>query len=453
MRRLWPLLVLVLSPALAELTPAQVGLLVNRNDPASATVAEHYRRARQVPAENVLAVGLPPGETLPREVYQTQLLPAVRSFLIDRGGRLRCLLLIYGMPLRVGQRVPTPEQKAEADRLKPELDAARAAGKANEDALKELRAKPNPTAAEKQEIAAKQAAAPELAKRTAALQEPYARASGSETNASLEGELALAWWPPFELYRWVFNTQHFGFPAEARSQNPPVLMTARLDGPTPEIAQRLVDDAIRIEREGLKGKAYIDARGIKNNPNSMDWYGYAGYDDSLRDLATLLREKARLEVVLNDEPRLFQPGECPDAALYCGWYSLANYVDAFTWAPGAVAYHIASSEAVTLRGDSNQWCRKMLDKGVAATLGPVNEPYTIGFPKPYEFFANLLTGEWTLAEVYSRTLFLQSWMTSLIGDPLYNPYRGRALLTTADIRPSPAGAPLPWTRAGREATE
>ena len=45
-------------------------------------------------------------------------------------------------------------------------------------------------------------------------------------------------------------------------------------------------------------------------------------------------------------------GNDPDAALYCGWYSLAKYVDAFDWKPGAVAYHLASSEAHTLRGSA-----------------------------------------------------------------------------------------------------
>ena len=37
------------------------------------------------------------------------------------------------------------------------------------------------------------------------------------------------------------------------------------------------------------------------------------------------------------------------------------------------------------------WCPNLLKKGVAATVGPVAEPYTIGFPKPSEFFGALAT--------------------------------------------------------------
>src|SRR5258705_1880591 len=54
---------------------------------------------------------------------------------------------------------------------------------------------------------------------------------------------------------------------------------------------------------------------------------------------------------------------CTDCALYCGWYSLANYVDCCRFVPGAVAYHIASAEAVTLRNpQTKQWCKNLLDQ-------------------------------------------------------------------------------------------
>jgi hypothetical protein len=74
-----------------------------------------------------------------------------------------------------------------------------------------------------------------------------------------------------------------------------------------------------------------------------------------------------------------------------------------------------------------------------AVLGPVAEPYTIGFPKPAEFFGFLVTGEYTLAECYSRTLVLSSWMCTLIGDPLYNPYKASPKLKSEQVKPSPKG--------------
>src|SRR5262249_36608497 len=127
-------------------------------------------------------------------------------------------------------------------------------------------------------------------------------------------------------------------------------------------------------------------------------------------------------------------------ALYCGWYSLANFVDCCKFAPGAVAYHIASSEAVSLRNKNTKlWCKCQLEKGVIVTLGPVAEPYTIGFPKPAEFFGLLATGKYPVVECYHRTLLLTSWMTVLVGDPLYNPYGKAPRLAEDRVKPSPAG--------------
>ncbi len=117
---------------------------------------------------------------------------------------------------------------------------------------------------------------------------------------------------------------------------------------------------------------------------------------------------------------MFQKGDCPNTALYCGWYSLARYVDAFTWARGSVGYHIASSECTTLKNENSQvWCKKMLDNGIAATIGPVGEPYVQAFPVPEIFFNFLTEGYLTLAESYLVSLPYLSWKMVLVGDPLY----------------------------------
>jgi uncharacterized protein (TIGR03790 family) len=130
-----------------------------------------------------------------------------------------------------------------------------------------------------------------------------------------------------------------------------------------------------------------------------------------------------MPVVVNNEPELFKTGECPGAALYCGWYSLGQYVPAFTWQKGAVGYHIASSECSTLkRKDSQVWCKRMLEEGVAATLGPTSEPYVQAFPVPEIFFGLLLDGRLSLAECYALSKPFWSWQMVLIGDPLYRPF-------------------------------
>jgi uncharacterized protein (TIGR03790 family) len=254
----------------------------------------------------------------------------------------------------------------------------------------------------------------------------------NETYASFDSELALIHFPEYGLLRWQNSPLHFGFALGGREGLPQTCMVARLEAPTIEQARRLVDDALAKEKSGLEGKFYIDARGIQGDrgPGS-----YGDYDQSLIDLAKFVKDQTSLEVVLDEKNELFAPESCPDAALYCGWYSLANYVDAFTWKPGAVAYHIASGEAATLRGpESNVWCKRMLEKGVCATLGPVEEPYLQSFPRPLEFFALLLSGRYTLAETYAATSPFLSWQQVLVGDPLYNPYRGRSAF---DVQKAP----------------
>jgi hypothetical protein len=80
---------------------------------------------------------------------------------------------------------------------------------------------------------------------------------------------------------------------------------------------------------------------------------------------------------------------------------------------------------------------------VIATLGPVSEPYTLGFPKPAEFFGFLVTGKYTLVECYSKTVVFSSWMTVLVGDPLYNPFARNSRLRPEQVLPSPRGSRFP----------
>jgi hypothetical protein len=87
------------------------------------------------------------------------------------------------------------------------------------------------------------------------------------------------------------------------------------------------------------------------------------------------------------------------------------------------------------REDPRGWVRGLLTDGIAATLGPVAEPYLQAFPTADDFFPLLLTGKLTLAEVYWKTTPWTSWMISMIGDPLYTPYKTNPALTIEDLPP------------------
>ena len=206
-------------------------------------------------------------------------------------------------------------------------------------------------------------------------------------------------------------------------------MVARIDAPTLALAKGLIDTAIEVEKEGLEGKVYLDARGIgKLDKPNVPVGSYADFDRALLVTAKGMQEQTRWKWCWTSQPELFQPGDCPEAALYCGWYSLGKYVDAFDWKPGAVAYHMASAEATTLhKEDSQVWCKRMLEDGVCATIGPVYEPYLVAFPRPNEFFSLLLQGRLSLVECYYRTKPFNSWMMTLVGDPLYRPFAKRII--------------------------
>lgn len=431
---------LLISPC-AALEPGEVFLLVNKNVPESKAVAEHYCQKRKVPTDHILAFDLPAGEDISRQDYNIKLVEPLRKVLKDKKDKAKVLLSIYGVPLRVGTQDPTAEEKAELAKINPQIAGFQEQIQKLQKEIESLEAKvkDKPKGPEADQLQEKRKERDALQGKSKPLEARRNHLSYAESQACVDSELSQLWWEPYELRRWQVNLLYFQVPDNAR-KNKPVVMISRLDGPTPAIAKGLVDKAMEAEVKGLIGKVYVDARGIKYDPKSGDTgHGYGGYDESLREMAGLL-EKAKLPVVLDDKGELFKPGSCPECALYCGWYSLANYVDCCKFVPGAVAYHIASSEAVSLRNPGTKlWCKCMLENGVTATLGPVAEPYTIGFPKPAEFFGCLVTGKYTLVECYYRTALLSSWMTVLVGDPLYNPFGKKPVLEEDKVKPSPAG--------------
>jgi uncharacterized protein (TIGR03790 family) len=247
-------------------------------------------------------------------------------------------------------------------------------------------------------------------------------------DASLDSELSLLWWDR-DLYpiAWRWGNPLFQ-DATVAPNDPFILMVSRLDAPTADLAKGLVDKAVQAERSGLQGTVYFDARGLKAK-DATDTYGV--YDQSLRDAAEVVKQGSEYRVVLdNVEATLSKPGSAPDVALYIGWYKLRSYEDAFTFKPGAIGYHMASAEAITVHDRSERgWCKNALERGITATLGSVGEPYLDAFPEPARFTTLLLTGKYSLAEVYYLASRYVSWRMVLFGDPLYNPMRGRSRQT------------------------
>ncbi len=255
------------------------------------------------------------------------------------------------------------------------------------------------------------------------------RFSFAYADASVDSELSVLWWDrsfthpagklPNPLYAWYSER------SQEQALRLPVTLVSRIDAPTPGLAKQLIDHAILAEQTGLAGKAYFDARG----KDSKRLLSYGHYDRSIRTLSDAVRKISSYEVVLdNTKKRFSQPGEAPDVGLYVGWYRLRHYEDAFSFNPGSIGYHIASGEAASLHNPKERgWCKNALERGITVTLGPVREPYLDAFPLPTEFFGLLLTGRYSLVEAYYLSSRYLSWRMVLVGDPLYNPWRGAGL--------------------------
>jgi uncharacterized protein (TIGR03790 family) len=252
-----------------------------------------------------------------------------------------------------------------------------------------------------------------------------------DTASATDNELALLWLDYYPRQHWLGNPLNLMFGGRASN----VLMVMRLDGPDPATVERMMRTSVQVEKTGLNGVIAIDARGIAPIDDKGNISAYGEFDETLRHLALVLRTKTRLKIVLDDQDIVFPPHFVKNVACYCGWYSVANYIPGCDFNPGAVGYHIASYEMVTLHTASSRWVRGLLIDGVVATLGAVAEPTLAAFPKPDEFFPLLLTGKLTLAEVYWKTNPMTSWMISFIGDPLYTPYKLHPAMAIEDLPP------------------
>lgn len=387
------------------LGPEEVLVIANRHSPKGVRLARYYMAQRGIPKGNLFQVGVDDKEVCSREVYDTKIAEPVRKYLKERDPKKKilCLVTVYGMPLKIAPPSIAAQDKEEVAQLRLRRK------KLNQELKKLGEHKKGQTKNIKSEVASINRRLEGLTKRN--------------QRSSLDSEIALVAAEPYALSGWVPNPFFIGYRNKTLFiDQKKVKMVSRLDGPSPSVVRRIIDDSIQIEGRGLRGTAYFDARWVE--PDREKLKGYALYDKSIHLAAERVKNSGRVKVVVDDKPSLFKPGEAPGAALYCGWYSLAKYVDAFEWLPGAVGYHIASSECRTLkRGGSQVWCKRMLEEGVAATIGPTSEPYVQAFPPPEIFFSLLVSGRLTLAQCYAVSVPFWSWQMVLVGDPLYRPFR------------------------------
>ncbi len=374
------------SRVIAAESGESVVVVYNSQMPESKAVAQHYAERRKVPEKQIIGLELPTGEAMSRAEYRTLLEKPLLKYLEGKklfefrsdlklvtneksGGllwklaesKIRYAVLCYGVPSRITRDNSLSEP--ESDKLKPEL---------------------------------------------------------RRNEASVDSELALL--PLNDPKRMLAGPAPNPFygATNRNAINPTngVLMVARLDGPSAQIARGLVDKAMEAETNGLWGRAYFDIRGVTNE--------YKLGDDWIRNAAEATR-RFGFDTVLDEKPETFSTNfPMSEISLYAGWYD-GNVSGPFTkakveWMPGAFAYHLHSFSAATLRSTTQNWVGPLLASGATATMGAVDEPYLIGTPDMGVFFSRWLLLGFSYGEAAYASQGMLSWQTTVIGDPLYRPF-------------------------------
>jgi hypothetical protein len=152
---------------------------------------------------------------------------------------------------------------------------------------------------------------------------------------------------------------------------------------------------------------------------------HAAGDRWLEALAIQLESLGWAPAVDRDPATLSATARCDAPVLYFGWYA-SNLngpfaLPGFRFPPGAIALHIHSYSAGTLRSTTAGWAGPLVARGVTATVGNVFEPYLEQTHRPDLFFRALARGAMLVdAAYFSLPEF--SWQAMLIGDPLYRPF-------------------------------
>jgi len=241
---------------------------------------------------------------------------------------------------------------------------------------------------------------------------------GKRNEASVDSELTVLAFFLHQISGETPNPYFQNFRAIGDVENATLLLVCRLDAPTAATVRGMIVDAITAEKRGLWGRAYVD--GAHNTAGGM------GMGDQWLTEITGQLHKVGVPVVYDDKPAIFPEGyPMTDCALYYGWYAggvAGPFTDAnFRFVPGAIAVHIHSFSANTLRDPNSNWVAPLVSKGAAASMGNVYEPY-LQLTAHLDIFNDRLLHGFTFAESAYMSIRVLSWMSVMVGDPLYRPY-------------------------------
>jgi uncharacterized protein (TIGR03790 family) len=107
------------------LEPEEILVIANKNSHKSIVTAKYYMSKRKIPADNLLEIRVTDKETCSRIDYKVNVATPVRRYLEKNRSEIhiRCLVLMYGIPLKVAPHDIRSEEKIEIRALKKRKDA------------------------------------------------------------------------------------------------------------------------------------------------------------------------------------------------------------------------------------------------------------------------------------------------------------------------------------------
>ncbi|HEX4347320.1 MAG TPA: TIGR03790 family protein [Vicinamibacterales bacterium] len=219
------------------------------------------------------------------------------------------------------------------------------------------------------------------------------------------------------------NAAYFAFEPllQFRQENPEILEYSvwRLDAMDVATAKGLVDKA-RAAADSPSGRGCFDRR--YPDPIAADTGLAAGEWDIQRsaDLVASVGFPVMLDKNDAEIGTAPAPLRCENALFYGGWYSYGHYNDAFSWAPGAMGWHL-DSLSLENPHDPKTWSAGAIARGITITSGVVAEPYLEFIPHLDSFFKAVLEGA-NVGDAMLRVTPSLNWMNVNVGDPLYAPF-------------------------------
>jgi uncharacterized protein (TIGR03790 family) len=354
----------------------RVILLANSEAPGSVAIAEHYAQVRGVPPGNIISLKMPVAETITWKEFVSTVWQPLEDQLVRKGW-------IDAIAMDLFDDVGRRKYAVSGHRIEVLVVCRGVPLRIEHDPLlfKEV--------------------------------EPLTQHPQLRTNqGAVDSELSLLAQTNYPINAMIPNPlYHNDVPTDIVRQQ--VVKVSRLDGPTVDEALHLVDLAVAAEHTGLLGRAYVDIAGPTESGNA--WLATAasairglGYDLSVSHGPGTIPNVSRF-----DAP-----------AFYLGWYAPdingPFRLPGFRFPPGAIAVHMHSFSARTLRSDTEGWCGPFVAMGATATMGNVFEPYLEYVHHPDLLMAALSRGD-DLVDAAYYALPVLSWQSILIGDPLYRP--------------------------------